>query len=83
MDVKAFAIILVFVMFINIVGNIFSVNPKLFVNAQECDSSYPDICIPSPPPDINCSDIHDKNFRVLFPDPHQLDREGDGIGCEK
>jgi hypothetical protein len=25
----------------------------------------------------------DKNFRVLSPDPHQLDREGDGISYEK
>jgi hypothetical protein len=38
----------------------------------ECDSSYPDTCIPSP----------DKRFEVLSPDPHVLDRDGDGIGCE-
>ena len=25
----------------------------------------------------------DKNFRVLSPDPNQLDREGDGISYEK
>jgi hypothetical protein len=82
MDVKAFAIILVFVIFINILGNIFSVTSKLFVSAQECDSSYPDMCITSPPPDLNCGDISEKNFRVLYPDPHKFDREGDGIGCE-
>jgi hypothetical protein len=82
MDVKAFAIILVFVIFINILGNIFSVTSKLCVSAQECDSSYPDMCITSPPPDLNCGDISEKNFRVLYPDPHKFDREGDGIGCE-
>ena len=82
MDVKAFAIILVFVIFINILDNIFSVTSKLFVSAQECDSSYPDMCISSPPPDLNCGDISEKNFRVLYPDPHKFDREGDGIGCE-
>lgn len=48
----------------------------------ECDSSYPDTCIPSPPPNLNCGDISDKRFEVLSPDPHGFDRDGDGIGCE-
>jgi micrococcal nuclease len=53
------------------------------VHAQvDCDSSYPDVCIPSYPPDLNCPDISDDNFRVVSPDPHGFDREGDGIGCE-
>jgi hypothetical protein len=47
----------------------------------DCDSSYPDICIPSSP-DVNCGDISDKRFTVLPPDPHGLDRDGDVIGCE-
>jgi len=49
---------------------------------DECDSSYPDICIPSPPPNLNCDDISEKSFEVLPPDPHGLDRYEDGIGCE-
>lgn len=49
---------------------------------QSCDSSYPDVCIASPPPDLNCDDISDKNFEVVSPDPHGFDRDGDGIGCE-
>ena len=49
---------------------------------QSCDTSYPDVCIPSPPPDLNCGDITDKNFKVVSPDPHGFDREVDGIGCE-
>ena len=49
---------------------------------QNCDSSYPDACIPSPPPNLNCSDIPDKGFQVSSPDPHGFDRDGDGIGCE-
>jgi hypothetical protein len=49
---------------------------------DECDSSYPDTCIPSPPPNLNCGDISDKRFEVLSPDPHGFDRDGDGIGCE-
>lgn len=47
-----------------------------------CDSSYPDVCIPPYPPDLNCPDISDDNFRVVSPDPHEFDRERDGIGCE-
>lgn len=50
--------------------------------AANCDPSYPDICIPSPPPDLNCQDITGHNFRVLPPDPHGLDRDGNGLGCE-
>jgi hypothetical protein len=49
---------------------------------QSCDSSYPNICIVSPPPDLNCDDISDKNFEVVSPDPHGFDRDGDGKGCE-
>jgi len=49
---------------------------------DDCDSSYPDVCIASPPPDLDCGDISDKKFTVLSPDPHGFDRDGDGIGCE-
>ena len=47
-----------------------------------CDSSYPDVCIASPPPDLDCNDVVDKSFKVVPPDPHGFDSEGDGIGCE-
>jgi hypothetical protein len=48
-----------------------------------CDSSYPDVCIPPPPPDLNCDDISARNFEVLPPDPHGFDgNDNDGIGCE-
>lgn len=48
-----------------------------------CDESYPDFCIPPPPPDLNCPDIHGKKpFRVRQPDPHHFDRDHDGWGCE-
>ncbi len=49
---------------------------------QECDPSYPDFCIPPPPPDLDCGDIPQKNFTVLQPDPHRFDGDKDGIGCE-
>jgi len=47
-----------------------------------CDPSYPDVCIPSPPPDLDCGDIPHQNFTVLPPDPHGFDGDKDGIGCE-
>jgi micrococcal nuclease len=48
-----------------------------------CDPSYPDVCIPPPPPDLDCGDISPRNFRVLPPDPHGFDgNDNDGYGCE-
>ncbi len=49
---------------------------------EDCDRAYPDVCIPSPPPDLDCGDILYRNFQVLPPDPHHFDGDGDGIGCE-
>jgi micrococcal nuclease len=50
--------------------------------AGRCDPSYPDVCIPPPPPDLDCADIPYKNFRVVGADPHRFDGDRDGIGCE-
>jgi micrococcal nuclease len=51
-----------------------------------CAPSYPDVCIPPPPPDLDCSQIPYRNFRVIYtvpqPDPHRFDSDHDGIGCE-
>jgi hypothetical protein len=48
-----------------------------------CHPSYPDVCIPPPPPNLNCDDVDATNFDVLPPDPHGLDgNDNDGIGCE-
>jgi endonuclease YncB( thermonuclease family) len=47
-----------------------------------CDPAYPTVCIPPPPPDLDCADITDRNFEVLPPDPHHFDGDHDGIGCE-
>src|SRR5215212_2888635 len=46
-----------------------------------CDPSYPGLCIPPPPPDLDCDNISARNFRVLQPDPHRFDDDNDGIGC--
>ena len=48
-----------------------------------CDSSYPDLCIPPPPPDLDCGDDSvPENFQVLPPDPHGFDSDNNGIGCD-
>jgi micrococcal nuclease len=52
------------------------------VAGSGCDPAYPTVCIPSPPPDLDCADVRYKRFRVLPPDPHRFDGEGDGLGCE-
>lgn len=47
-----------------------------------CDPSYPEVCIASPPPDLDCDEVPYNNIQVIGSDPHGFDREGDGIGCE-
>ncbi|MGB2911717.1 MAG: thermonuclease family protein [Anaerolineales bacterium] len=48
-----------------------------------CDSSYPDVCIPPPPPDLDCIHVPYRNFKVIPPDTHGLDSDGNGIGCDE
>lgn len=50
---------------------------------SNCDPSYPTVCIPSPPPDLDCRDIPYRTFVVRPPDPHGFDADRDGIGCEQ
>ena len=47
-----------------------------------CDPSYKGVCIPPPPPDLNCEDIEFSNFEVVGNDPHGFDGDNDGKGCE-
>lgn len=49
---------------------------------SNCDPSYPDVCIPPAPPDLDCKDVPYRNFVVLPPDPHNFDGNKDGRGCE-
>jgi hypothetical protein len=56
-----------------------------FEMARGCDKAYPDFCIPPPPPNLNCNDVligGRQGFTVLPPDPHRLDQDGDGLGCD-
>ena len=50
--------------------------------AGECDSSYPELCIPPGSPDLDCPEVGSTNFTVLPPDPHGFDGDGNGVGCE-
>ena len=54
------------------------------VDSEDCDPAYPDedVCIPPPPPDLDCGDIDYQDFTVEEPDPHRFDGDDDGIGCE-
>jgi micrococcal nuclease len=51
-------------------------------STANCDPSYPTVCIPPPPPDLDCADVPYRNFAVRGADPHRFDGEGDGVGCE-
>ena len=51
-------------------------------SSGNCHSSYPDVCIPPPPPDLDCGDISFRRFKVTGSDPHGFDGDDDGIGCE-
>ncbi len=47
-----------------------------------CHDSYPGVCIPPPPPDLNCGDVPYTNFTVIGSDPHGFDGNKDGTACE-
>jgi hypothetical protein len=49
---------------------------------SRCDAAYPTVCIPPPPPDLDCGGVVFRWFTVLEPDPHRFDGDHDGIGCE-
>jgi hypothetical protein len=55
---------------------------EMIVESENCDHSYPDVCIASYPPDLDCEEIRYSNFRVVGSDLHGFDADHDGIGCE-
>lgn len=53
--------------------------------AGTCDPNYAGGCVPPYPPDLDCADIRALGIapvRVIGSDPHRLDGDGDGFGCE-
>jgi Staphylococcal nuclease homologue len=57
-------------------------SPTTAPPSGNCSPAYPTVCIPPPPPDLDCRQIPFRRFEVLPPDPHRFDPESDGIGCE-
>jgi hypothetical protein len=58
-------------------------------SAKNCNPSYPNICLQNGIGDYDCyggagngPNYIKGPFRVLPPDPFDLDRDNDGIGCE-
>jgi micrococcal nuclease len=54
-------------------------------NSSRCDVNYAGGCVPSYPPDLDCADIRALGIapvRVVGSDPHRLDGDDDGYGCE-
>ena len=50
-----------------------------------CDSNYSGGCVPPYPPDVDCADIRALGIApvtVIGSDPHRLDGDNDGYGCE-
>ena len=51
----------------------------------KCDANYAGGCVPIVTHDLDCKDIHAlgiASVRVVRADPHRLDGDGDGYGCE-
>jgi hypothetical protein len=56
---------------------------KTYPDLTGCAESYPEVCMPPPPPDLDCADVPFTDFSVFEPDPHRFDGDNDGIGCER
>jgi PASTA domain len=63
--------------------------PPTTTPARNCDPSYPDVCLDPGAVDYDCAGgsgdgpkYVEGPIRVLPPDPFDLDRDGDGWGCE-
>jgi len=63
--------------------------PPPAVPASNCDPSYPEVCLHDGIGDYDCAggsgngpNYVDGPIKVLPPDPFDLDRDGDGTGCE-
>jgi Flp pilus assembly pilin Flp len=52
----------------------------------ECDPSYQGGCVPPAPPDLDCDDLAALGvptpIEVVGTDPHNLDPDGNGLGCD-
>jgi hypothetical protein len=57
-------------------------------SSTRCHPSYIGDCLPLNGPDVDCrggsgnGPLYTGRIQVVGPDPYDLDRDGDGIGCE-
>jgi Flp pilus assembly pilin Flp len=52
--------------------------------AASCDPNYGGGCVPPYPPDVDCNDLRALGIgevTITGSDPHHLDPDGDGVGC--
>lgn len=59
--------------------------PVPLVPQSGCDPNYAGACVPPYPPDVDCPELRTRGLapvRVVGSDPHRLDGDGDGLGCE-
>jgi len=63
--------------------------PPTTSSFRNCDPSYPDVCLDPDAVDYDCAggsgngpEYVEGPIRVRAPDPFDLDRDGDGWGCE-
>jgi len=50
-----------------------------------CDPNYAGGCVPPYPPDVDCAQLRARGIGTVWivgSDPHHLDGDGDGLGCE-
>ena len=56
------------------------------IASGSCDPNYAGACVPPYPPDLDCGDLRAGGLpvpvRVVGSDPHRLDGDHDGYGCE-
>lgn len=56
--------------------------PAPRVEGERCDPNYRGACVPPYPPDIDCDAIG-VPVQIVGADPHNLDGDGNGRGCER
>ena len=60
-------------------------SPVPLAGGGRCDPNYTGGCVPRYPPDVDCADVRALGIapvRVVGRDPHRLDGDDDGFGCE-
>lgn len=70
---------------------VFALAAPVGVHAQsECHPSYENVCLPLHGPDVDCAGgggdgplFVEGPVRIVGPDPYRLDRDKDGVACEK